>query len=576
MSISFDENTENTIKGRSAAHGISIGPAVVIKSGSKEISPKAISESEIDSHKKKFCSARDLLTQELQKMAVGLEDKSTSEIIEAQQQIIKDPSIQKSVYEIIDEKHLSVDFAVYETFSSFIEQLKESGSELFRQRIIDLEDIRDRYVSKVCDYISELKIPEGAIIVASKISPTELVNYYEQGASGLVLEKGGITSHAVIIAKSLGIPCLINADKATRRVLSQGTIILDAENGGLILDPTDKVLKEYAEKLKGAKVAIKADNNGCFETKDGHPFKLLANVEFEAELPRVSEKNAQGIGLLRTESLLFGKKLRKEVEEQEAFYTAMLENVEGPVTIRLFDIGGDKNARRPYKEANPFLGWRGIRLLLDEKKLLRSQLKAILTIAGKHPGRVKLLIPMISVVDEIDLIRSEIERMQGALLSSGVSIDENLPIGIMVEVPSVALSAYHFAKKVDFLSIGSNDLTQYTLAVDRGNEKIHRLFQHYHPAVLKLIEMTVRGANKADVNVSVCGELAGDEIGAACLMGFGIREMSMVPNSLLQIHDLLSGRDKKDFEELAKKAVDLPSSEELEEYFREWKDRTGQ
>ncbi|WP_103664350.1 phosphoenolpyruvate--protein phosphotransferase [Gracilimonas amylolytica] len=575
MSFSFDENTETTIKARSAASGISIGPALVIKAGSQKISPTAITESEIEAHKEKFCSARASLVQELEKMSGGLQDKSTAEIIEAQQQIIEDPEIKRTVFEIVEKKLLSVDFAVYETFSSFIEQLKESGSELFRQRIIDLEDIRDRYVSKVCDHATELKVPEGAILVASKISPTELVNYYEEGAGGLVLEKGGITSHAVIIAKSLGIPCLINADKATKVVSSNEMVILDADKGGLILDPSDEVLKEYAEKLKGAQVSVKADRAAGFETKDGFPFKLMANVEFEAELPRVSEMKSQGIGLLRTESLLFGKKLRKDVEDQEAFYTAMLENSEGPVTIRLFDIGGDKNARRPYKEANPFLGWRGIRLLLDEKKLLRSQLKAILTIAGKYTGRVKLLIPMISVVDEIDQIRDEIEKMQGALLSSGTPIDEDLPIGIMVEVPSVALSAFHFAKKVDFLSIGSNDLTQYTLAVDRGNEKIHTLFQHYHPAVLKLIKMTVKGAEKAGTNVSVCGELAGDEIGAACLMGFGINELSMVPNSLPAIYDLLSSRNKKDFDELAEKAVDLSSSEELEQLFREWKDQTA-
>lgn len=575
MNFSFDENTETTIKARSAASGISIGPALVIKAGSHKIIPTAITESDIEAHKEKFCSARASLVQELQKMSGGLQDKSTAEIIEAQQQIIEDPEIKRSVFEIVEKKLLSVDFAVYETFSSFIEQLKESGSELFRQRIIDLEDIRDRYVSKVCDHATELKVPEGAILVASKISPTELVNYYEEGAGGLVLEKGGITSHAVIIAKSLGIPCLINADKATKVVSSNEMVILDADKGGLILDPSDEVLKEYAEKLKGAQVSVKADRAAGFETKDGFPFKLMANVEFEAELPRVSEMKAQGIGLLRTESLLFGKKLRKDVEDQEAFYTAMLENSEGPVTIRLFDIGGDKNARRPYKEANPFLGWRGIRLLLDEKKLLRSQLKAILTIAGKYPDRVKLLIPMISVVEEIDQVRDEIERMQGALLSSGTPIDENLPIGIMVEVPSVALSAFHFAKKVDFLSIGSNDLTQYTLAVDRGNEKIHTLFQHYHPAVLKLIKMTVKGGEKAGVNVSVCGELAGDEIGAACLMGFGINELSMVPNSLPAIYDLLSSRNKNDFDELAEKAVDLSSSEELEQLFREWKDQTA-
>lgn len=561
---------ELIIKGKSAASGIAIGNAVLINSESKTVTPTSIKEKEITHHKERFFKARDNLVTELQQMSGELKDSDTAEIIDTQQQIIQDPEIEKSVFDIVESKLLSVDFAVYQTYCTFIERLKESGSELFRQRIIDLEDIRDRFIAEVCEQKNKEPIKKGSVIVTKQISPTDLVSYYEDGAVGLVMEKGGVTSHAAIIAKSLGMPCIVNAVSVTKEAEKGKAVVLDADDGTLVLNPSKKTIQAYRNKAKIQKDLAKEKGADEFETADGVRFKLLANIEFEAEVLKVGENRAQGIGLLRTESLLFGKRVRKDTGEQEAFYEEIVSKTAGPVTIRLFDIGGDKNARRPLKEANPFLGWRGIRLLLDEKKLLRSQLQAILTVAGRYPGRVKILVPMVSVIDEVRKIRNEIEKIQGALLSTGVKIDENIPLGLMVEVPSVAISAYQFAKEADFLSIGTNDLTQYTLAVDRGNERIHTLFQHYHPSVLKLIKMTVEGAQKADVEVSVCGELAGDEVGAACLLGFGIKELSMVPNSVSKINELLSSRPLKDFQELATSAIELSSSEELEKLYGEW------
>lgn len=475
-------------------------------------------------------------------MAGELKDENTREIIETQGQIIQDPEIERSVFDIVENKLLSIDFAVYQTFCAFIERLKESGSELFRQRIVDLEDLRDRFIDEVCEQKNRKAIPKGAILVTKGISPTDLVSFYENGAAGLVMEKGGITSHAAIIAKSLGLPCIVNAERATKEVRDGQRVILDADSGSLILYPTDKTTRIYKKKIEALEALPVDVCEEVYETTDGIPFKLFANIEFEAEIDKVAESRALGVGLLRTESLLFGKRMRNSVEEQQQFYEQMLSGTNGPVTIRLFDVGGDKNARRPHKEANPFLGWRGIRLLLDEHELLRNQLKAILTVAGKFPGRVKILVPMVSVLKEVQQIKDEIDTVQQQLSSSGVKVDKNVPIGLMVEVPSVALLAYQFAKEVDFLSIGSNDLTQYTLAVDRGNERIHDLFQHYHPSILKLIKLTAEGAKEAGVEVSICGELAGDEIGAACLLGFGIKELSMVPSSLRKINELLSSR----------------------------------
>lgn len=569
--MSISKTQEYTIQGKRAGSGIAIGKAVIINSESKTITPTSIKKKEVDDHKDRFLESKKNLIAELEEMSGGLKDSQTADIIDTQQQIIQDPEIEKSVFDIIENKLLSVDFAVYQTYCTFIERLKESGSELFRQRIIDLEDIRDRFIAEVCGQKNVKSIKKGSIIVTREISPTDLVAYYEDGASGLVMEKGGTTAHAAIIAKSLGIPCIVNAKRVTKEAVRDEVIILNADEGTMILRPSDETIKSFKAKLKAQEKASKLSCSSDFETSDGVSFKLMANIEFEAELDNAAKSGSQGVGLLRTEGLLFGKRVRNSAEEQQEFYEQIVSRSEGSVTIRLFDIGGDKNGRRPHKEANPFLGWRGIRLLLDEKKLLRSQLQAILTVAGKYPGRVKILVPMVSVVDEVEQIRNEIEKVQGALLSSGVDIDENVPLGLMVEVPSVALSACQFAREVDFMSIGSNDLTQYTLAVDRGNERIHTLFQHYHPSVLKLIKMTVEGARKAEVEVSVCGELAGDEIGAACLFGFGIKELSMVPSSVPKINELLCSKSSEKFTELANQAIELSSSEEIEKLYGEWK-----
>lgn len=565
-------NTKETlIKGRGVGSGIAIGMAMLISSESKTVTPTSIKKESIKKHKARFREAKENLAAELKQMSQDLSEPESAEIIDTQLQIIRDVEIEKNVFDIIENKKLSVDFAVYQTFCVFIERLKESGSELFRQRIIDLEDIRDRFVAMVDNKKNKKTIREGSIIVAHEISPTDLVSYYENGAVGLVMEKGGVTSHAAIIAKSLGIPCIVSAENVTKEVKNNKKVILDAEDGLLIFTPSKSAIKTYKKKISAREKEAKENYSDVFETTDGSPFKLKANIEFEAEITKVNEYTAQGVGLLRTESLLFGSHIRKSCEEQEKFYSNILKGISGPLTIRLFDIGGDKTGGRSVKEANPFLGWRGIRLLLDEKKLLRDQLAAILKVGGEFPGRIKILVPMVSVLDEVREIKEEIKKVGQELKNSGKQIDEDIPLGLMVEVPSVALSAYQFAKEVDFMSIGTNDLTQYTMAVDRGNERICTLFQHYHPSVLKLIQMTVKGAEKAGIEVSVCGELAGDEIGAACIFGLGINELSMLPHSIPRISRILKSHSKKEFEALAKTALKSSSIQEIEKYYENWK-----
>ncbi len=561
---------EIIIEAHGVSEGVAIGKAVLLHAKSSVVASTSIKKEEVEAHKNKFKEAQKKLAAELEVMARELKDSGSAGIIDTQKQIIEDVEIEKSVLSIIENDLLSVDFAIYETYCKFIELLKENGSELFRQRIVDLEDIRDRFIAQVNNQAgkSNVNIENGTVIVTRQISPTDLVSYYENGAAGLVLEKGGLTSHAAIIAKSLGIPCIVNAGKAIKKIGSGQVIIIDGDAGSVLINPSVETLDSYREKQQQA---AEDDYNSIeFETSDGINFEIGANIEFEAELPKVKKHGAHSIGLLRTEGLLFGKEAKKSQAEQEAFYAKIIEEIEGTVTIRLFDIGGDKLAGRAIREANPFLGYRGVRLLLAEKELLRTQLKAILKVAGHHPGKIRVLVPMVSVLEEVRAIKEEIQAMQQTLKKSGLPIDGNLPIGVMIEVPSAAIFAEAFAKEVDFFSVGTNDLTQYTLAVDRGNERIGTLFQHYHPAVLRLIQETAKGAASAGIPVSVCGELAGDNVGAACLMGMGIHSFSMAPASIPKISKLLSSKPKADLKKMAEAALEATSAQEVKQIYADW------
>lgn len=569
--MSLISSGEIALKGVAAAEGIAIGDIALINLKQTPVQPVSIKESEIELELEKYRNAREKLCNELKQLKSDVDSGDSIDLIETQIQIAQDPEVEKTITALIEEHLMNADFAIYQSYSEFIEKLKESGSDLFRQRIIDLEDVRDQLIGIINDSLGKNPVKEGSVLIASDLSPAELLNYYDQGIQGIIMDKGGKTSHAAIISRSLGIPCIVSAKEAVKTAGRCKQVILDGNSGEIYFNPDKKRIKTYQKLLKNLqKKASGKKENAVFETLDGFPFRLLSNIEFEKELPRLQDSGAKGVGLLRTECLLFGKQPRLKAAEQLVFYTTILEGTKGPVTIRLFDVGGDKLVNS-NTESNPFLGWRGIRMLLDEKELLDNQLSAILQAAGKFPGRIQILVPMVSVIEEIVQIRKEVERIQSALLSSGRAIDEKVPLGLMVEVPSVAVSSYHFAKEVDFLSLGTNDLTQYTLAVDRGNERISSLFQHYHPSVLKLIQMTVDGAAKADVEVRACGELAGAEIGAAFLFGLGIRELSMSPASIAKIKDLLTSRSKKDFEKLAADILKASTSEQVEQLFNNWK-----
>jgi phosphotransferase system enzyme I (PtsI) len=563
-------NAHKILKGISANTGIAIGDVICIDSKKRKVLPRSISTAEIDLHISNFETARETLVEELSQMLSYL-DTNSSDIIETQKQIILDHEIEKRVRSIIKEELLSSDFAIYKTFCDFIERLKESGSELFRQRIVDLENLRDRFIDIIYDDENSLSIKKGTILVTKELSPTELVSLHENGLSGLVMEKGGVTSHAALIAQSLEIPCIVSSKNATS-LASNGKAILDGREGLLILDPSPDILDEYKTKLKKIKRTQKRLLKNISEpskTKTGTEFTLSANIEFESELEVLRNYNAQNIGLLRTEGLLFSGKT--SFDDQTKFYESVLSGVSGLVTFRLFDVGGDKLNSKLPEEANPFLGWRGIRMLLDEKDLLSTQLEALLTCAGKHKGRLRILVPMISVEEEILDLKEIILQIQKELISKGVEIDKNIHVGAMIEVPSAALNAENLAKHLDFMSIGTNDLTQYTLAVDRGNEKICSLYQQQHPAIWNLIRITQEAAEKTNTELSVCGELAGNVLGACGLIGLGIKELSMISSSIPKVKEELISHEDSEFQQLAETFLKASNISQVNEAFEKWR-----
>jgi phosphotransferase system enzyme I (PtsI) len=562
---------ETIIHGLPGSDGIAIGSVLVVDKKKPKVRPTKIKSDAILSNLKRFSKAKELFVQELDELSSNL-DHETINILETQKQIIMDMEIEKKVNECIEVELYAVDFAVYRTFNDFIERLRESGSELFRQRIVDLENIRDRLISLSCENQKLPDVERGSILILRDISPTDLVAYHEKGISGLVMDKGGITSHAAIIAQSLDMPCIVSAKTAVKEATLSKKAILDGSSGELILDPSSDKLKEFKRKIreiKKSQKALLAHRQQC-ETKSGNLFHLRANIEFDTEIEVANNYGAQGIGLLRTEALLYGGIAKKSEVEQSKFYETILAEMEGPVTIRLFDVGGDKLNVHTPDEDNPFLGWRGIRMLLDEREMFKSQLRSILKIAGKYKSRVKILVPMVSVIEEIREVKKFVAEVQKELKNEKIPIDEKLQVGMMIEIPSAALLADHFAKEVDFFSVGTNDLTQYTLAVDRGNERICDLYQHQDPAVWKLIGCSIDAAKKNDIPISVCGELAGDLLGAACLMGMGVNDLSMSPGSIPKVREMLISHTDEELKDISEAVLSCKSATEVRELYKDW------
>lgn len=566
------DNKEMHISGAAACPGIVIGNTSLYQRVRPNISDTQISDDEAEEHIRRFYEALGAAEEELRMLLENPDLEDTTPFIQTQIAILKDPELHDRVEQEISANNKPVDSAVESIFRNYLQIIQKNHGGTFQNKSVDISDIRDRLLQILHNKRDEIK--EGTILVARELSPREIISFSNRNIKGLITDQGGTTSHAAIIARSMNIPTVVGTQKATKVINSDDEVVLDGRNGEVVVHPEKETRKKYrslidqqSQREADYKLLCKKPN----KTSDGKPFSLQANVEFTEELSIANEYRAEGVGLLRTESIYLSGKGFKNIDRQVSFYTSILElTAPHSVTVRLFDVGGDKFFEDEHKEQNPFLGWRGIRMLLEQPELLKNQLRAIYKTSGNFEGRIRLLVPMVSTIDEVQKLKTIIKKVQQELISEGISIDEKVPIGLMVEVPSVALKADLFATNADFLSIGTNDLTQYVLAVDRGNERIANLYDQRHPAIWQLIKEVAEAGKRNNVPVSVCGELASDPIAACCLMGLGIDTLSMNSVVLPSVKQMLRSNSYPDMQQLAKKVLQAETLNDIDKLFSNW------
>jgi len=559
-------NQPKILSGKPAATGIGIGRAAVLETGTKSVMPEKVAEKDTQDQIEKFERAKENVLKDYEQIKTLPDNSDASDIIETQIQTLKDPEVDSLVQKKIREEHYTAEYAIFSVFNNYIQVMEATKVNWVNERVVDIVSVRDALIEATRDRRKKLQVKKGEVVFAKEIPPTIMVNLSHIGIGGVVIEKGGLTSHVVILSQSLGIPCVINAHWDRYKLQSGTSVIIDGTTGQVIINPTWKQSQEYEKRKNDEELRFKKARKWTKEksqTSCGQSFSLRANVEFAEELSNIDSNGAKGIGLLRTETVLFETE-DFNVDDQITFYSNMLEYTGNePVTIRLFDAGGDKIIDESEVESNPFLGWRGIRMLLDKKKLLRNQLEAIYRVSGKFKGRVRILVPMVSQVEEILELKEHCAYVERTLDQKKAEYDKDIKLGVMVEVPSVALTLDAFARHVDFFSIGTNDLTQYTLAVDRGNERISALFDSFHPSVWKLIKMTYDAADRHNLPVSVCGEMASYPEAAACLMGIGIHDLSMNAGSIPMVKAVLCQNSLEEMNNLAENVLSTNSLSEV-------------
>ena len=543
-------------KGIAANGGITIGPAYHFNRSLLVAEDRGLEGDEVQPQLDQFEYAVERSKSELEKISALAEHKAGSQgsaIFEAQRMMLADEFILGAIRSRIKSEKKSAAFVVDSEYSHHQHFLQTSENPLLRERADDVEDIKQRLLRHLLEkqkWVSKLTHP--AIVIAEFLTPADTILFSRQELIGFAMDGGGSTSHVAILARSLGLPAIVGLHGAAAHVETDDIVILDGDRGELFVTPDDDTIARYRERLieeqaKKKIIAARAkESEFPARTLDERKIVVNMNMEListeaiaEAEhMSKVKGKTVRGLGLLRTEHFLSNYDEMPTEAEQTAIYSDLAKRFHpAPITIRTFDIGGDKVIGGGFREKNPFLGWRGIRISLDQPETHVEQLRAILRASAGH--NVKLLFPMVTTVDELERALGYLEEAKQSLREAGEPFDENLPFGVMIEVPAAALHAPAFAARCDFLSIGTNDLTQYTLAVDRGNEFVAHLFDELHPAVLRLIAMTVRAAHARKKPVSLCGEMGGKPIALPFIIGMGIDEISVAPNRVRMISQLI-------------------------------------
>jgi len=490
-------------------------------------------------------------------------------IFEAHLLVVHDPELLGPINQKIADEAVNAEYALHEVSSMFVALFEGMDDEYMSARASDIRDVTNRILA----HLLGVHIPnpsnmnEQVIIVANDLTPSETAQLDRNFVLGFITDIGGRTSHSAIMARSLEIPAVVGTGIATTTIQDGDYLIVDGLTGQVLVNPSAEVIADYQEKAQNYR-AQQAEwstlVNEQTVSKDGVHVELAANIGSPSDLDGVLRHGAEGIGLYRTEFLYMGRENLPSEEEQFTAYKTVLEGMKGkPVVIRTLDIGGDKHL--PYlpvqEEMNPFLGHRAIRLCLDQQELFRTQLRALLR--ASVYGNLKIMFPMIATIQEFRAAKEILLEEKEKLIAGGIAVGSSIEVGMMVEIPSTAVMADIFAKEVDFFSIGTNDLIQYTMAADRMNEKVSYLYQPYNPAILRLIQMVIKAAHQEQKWVGMCGEMAGDEHAVPLLLGLGLDEFSMSATSILKTRALLKQLSVPEMQSLATEALQLATAEEV-------------
>ncbi len=570
------------LHGIPVAPGFGIGPAFLLRAG---ISPVILSPGKRDLldpkeewqklHNAIRKTSADLLR--LEKRLQRKFSKSESDIFYSHRMILSDKSFLKKLKGVVQKKKGALE-AIREVVDEYIQEFEKIEDPYIRERAADLEDIRQRIMDHLLGNKSRKREKWEGILVVETLVPSDTAKLDPDLIGGIVAARGGVTSHAAILARSLGIPAVMGVPGIPTRIQPGDLVIVDGNLGNVYVNPERHILQEYEriqERYADQIVHLQKLAEIPAATRDGHRVHLEANIGVATGLNQLHHMGAEGIGLYRTEFAFMVRKKLPDEEEQYHLYNKIVEEAAGlPVTFRLLDAGGDKpiEALGLTKEANPFLGYRSIRLSLSRPEILKAQLTALLRTSSKGP--IRILIPMISGVEEIRAVKHIYEEIKEDLSAKKVSYDPKIPLGMLIEVPSAVWLSHLLVRDCDFFSIGTNDLTQYTLAVDRNNERVAQFFDSLHPAVLSSIAHVAKIGMKAGKPVSVCGEIAGDPLMTPLLIGLGVTGLSMIPSNIPVVKDVILQLKYKEVREMAEKAIQASTIDEVKSLLEPFQKKT--
>ncbi len=571
-----------SLQGIGASPGVAVGRAYVLDRRRIRTPKLRLGEEEVDRELMRLKTSLELSDHQLQdlKTQVGGDGQDHELIIEAHRLMLHDPMLVDEVRKLISRDRINAEWAVRRVSRKIKHMFDNIPDEYFRERRQDVDYVADRIVRNLMGQVvdEEVEVPEGAVVVAHDLSPAETAMLVRTGrVAGFVTDVGGQTSHTAIVARARETPAVVGAGRASEQVSPGDLVALDGSRGLILVNPSEEQLNLLRETMRrhlaSEQVGLRTRELPSVST-DGYRIRLNGNMEFVEEIPSLLAHGAEGIGLYRTEFLFLGRDTPPTEDEHYEAYRQVLEQMKGaPVTIRTVDIGGDKvpGARRLDREANPALGLRGIRFCLHNRVMFRTQLRALLR-ASAH-GNLRIMFPLISGMSELREARSELEACRSELGRAGVPIGGRFPVGIMVETPSAAMIADRLALEADFFSVGTNDLIQYALAIDRQNREVAYLYRPLHLSVLRLLQRVVSAARATGIPVAMCGEMAGDPVYVLILLALGFDELSMTAGQIPVVKNILRRSSRAEAVQMLEQAMSFSTAEEIERYVRTEMDR---